>query len=134
MMTEVELNITQDVLDVDLTISQEVLNVTLEIDQSGAPGQGVPTGGNTSDVLTKTSSINYETEWQPKFYDYLVNVKYTGEVTAFNIGKVRKATIMGVDLFRFITDQRTPDGYPVEDSFYSEFDGSSLSGLIVTRG
>jgi len=119
--------------DVELNIVQEVIDVTLEIDQSGAPGQGVPVGGNDRDVLTKTSSVNYATAWEPKYYDYLINVEYTGAKTNIANGRVLTATIEGRTIYRFINNTRNANGYPVEDSFYNDFDGTNLSNLIITR-
>jgi hypothetical protein len=48
-----------------------VLNVTLEtftgtegpVGPAGPPGQGVPVGGTTGQVLAKIDSTNYNTQW-----------------------------------------------------------------------
>ena len=34
---------------------------------TGLAGQGVPTGGNTGDILVKNSATNYDASWQPVF-------------------------------------------------------------------
>lgn len=48
-------------------------------------------------------------------------------------GRVLQGDLFGVTTYRYITDARDANGYPLEDSFYSGFDGTSLTGLIVSR-
>jgi len=45
-----------------------------------------------------------------------------------------ECTIDGGTIYRFINGTNNGNGYPIEDSFYSDFDGVNLTNLIVTRG
>ena len=120
--------------NVVIDITEIVENVEITISESGSPGVGVPSGGETRDVLTKESDVDFDTAWKPKYYDYLINVEYTGVETNIASGTVLTATIDGDTVYRFINDTKNANGYPVEDSFYAQFDGSTLTELIITRG
>ena len=120
--------------DINLEIEQIVDDVNITIDNSGGPGQGVPTGGEKRQVLTKQSSVNYDTAFKYKFYDYLVNVEYTGVIDNITDGKVLTALLDGETIYRFINDTKNARNYPIEDSFYATFNDSTLADLIITRG
>jgi len=64
---------------------------------------------------------------------YAGNAKYTGVETIIASGKVLDYILDGATIYRFITDAFT-GLYPSEDSFYSNFDGTNLTNLLVTRG
>ncbi len=117
-----------------VNIEETVEEVEVVISESGSTGPGVPTGGEKRQVLTKQSSVNYDTSFHYKFYDYLVNVEYTGVIVNITDGKVLTATLDGKTIYRFINNTKNVNNYPIEDSFYADFDGSVLSNLIVTRG
>ena len=63
---------------------------------------------------------------------YATNIKYTDLNGSTPSGKVLTGEIAGDVLYRFISTSKT-GLYPTEDSFYSTFDGTSLSELIATR-
>ena len=63
---------------------------------------------------------------------YATNIKYTDLNGSTASGKVLTGEIGGDVLYRFISTSKT-GLYPTEDSFYSTFDGTSLSELIATR-
>ena len=66
-----------------------------------------------------------------RFENYLVNVEYTGQDTLSTDGTILQATINGNSVYRYITSNVNENGYPLEDSFYSD---EQLNNLIVTRG
>ena len=48
----------------------------------GAPGQGVPTGGTTGQVLAKTNATNYNTQWVTPFTQSAADALYLTPATA----------------------------------------------------
>jgi hypothetical protein len=65
---------------------------------------------------------------------YATAVQYTGASASIASGTVLTASYSGSTIYRHITTALDANGYPVEDAFYSGFDGTSLTGLIVARG
>ena len=100
----------------------------------GDSGQGVPAGGVARQTISKIDGTDFNTEWLSNWYDYATNVQYTGIETAIASGNVLECTIDGGTIYRFINGTNNGNGYPIEDSFYSDFDGVNLTNLIVTRG
>lgn len=100
----------------------------------GAPGQGVPAGGTARQVLTKISDTDYNTEFKPNWFDYATNVEYNGVKTVIAAGTVYTCSIDSVAIYRFVNSTNNANGYPSEDSFYTNFDGANLANLITTRG
>jgi len=94
----------------------------------------VPTGGTARQALTKIDGTDYNTEFKSNWYDYSTNVEYTGVETAITSGTVYTCSIDGGTIYRFVNSTNNANGYPTEDSFYTNFDGSNLTNLIVTRG
>ena len=67
--------------------------------------------------------------------DYAVNrVQYTGVDTSIASGLVKECLYGAATIYRFINSTNNARGYPLEDSFYSDFDGTNLTNLIATRG
>ncbi len=139
----------------DIILSNEVNEVTLtnemktvEIAQKGlrgnkgadgADGQGVPTGGATGQVLAKIDDDDYNTEWVDgantvTWIDVAGDVEYTGVDTSIASGEVSECEYKGDTIYRFINSTENVNGYSIEDSFYSNFDGTNLTNLIVKRG
>lgn len=54
---------------------------------TGAAGQGVPTGGTTSQVLVKNSDTNYDTEWTSDL-SLAGNISVTGKTVLSNVGNI----------------------------------------------
>ena len=65
---------------------------------------------------------------------YAMNVEYNGVETAIASGDVLECVIDSVLVYRFINSTANVNGYPSEDSFYSDFDGVNLTNLLATRG
>jgi len=65
---------------------------------------------------------------------YANNVEYTGTETIIAAGTVLECTLGTNTLYRFIDGTNNANGYPIEDSFYDDFDGVNLTNLIATRG
>ena len=63
---------------------------------------------------------------------YATNIQYTGLTGVIATGQVLTGEIGNITVYRFISAAQT-GLYPTEDSFYSTFDGTTLSDLIVTR-
>ena len=105
----------------------------------GSDGVGVPAGGSAGQVLAKVDGDDYNTEWiddgnTSTWIDVAGDVEYTGVETTIASGEVLTADYKGATIYRFINSTENANGYPVEDSFYSDFDGTNLTNLIVTRG
>ena len=100
----------------------------------GIPGEGVPTGGTARQALTKIDGTDYNTEFKSNWFDYSTNVEYTGVETAIAAGTVYTCSIDGGTIYRFVNSTNNANGYPIEDSFYTNFDGTNLTNLIATRG
>lgn len=100
----------------------------------GPTGQGVPAGGSTRQYLAKVDGTDYNTSWFYGWFDYAMNVQYTGVENSIASGTVYECTVDATTIYRFVNSTNNANGYPIEDSFYSNFDGTSLTNLIVTRG
>ena len=100
---------------------------------TGDTGAGVPVGGTERQVLAKIDGTDYNTLWRSNWYDYSMNVEYTG-ATLIASGTVYTCSIDGGTIYRFVNSTNNANGYPSEDSFYNNFDGTNLTNLIVTRG
>ena len=105
----------------------------------GAPGQGVPAGGLAGQVLSKIDGTDYNTQWVDdtdtlSWLDVAGDVEYTGAETTIASGEVLTCDYKSDTIYRFINSTENANGYPIEDSFYSNFDGTSLTNLIVARG
>ena len=106
----------------------------------GEDGVGVPVGGTTGQVLSKIDGTDYNTEWVDpsgagslSWIDVAGDVEYTGVDTNIASGEVSECDYKGNTIYRFINSTENANGYSIEDSFYSNFDGSNLTNLIVTR-
>ena len=105
----------------------------------GVNGVGVPVGGATGQVLAKIDGTDYNTGWVDDanivtWIDLAGDVEYTGVETAIASGEVLTADYKGATIYRFINSTENANGYPSEDSFYSNFDGTNLTNKIVQRG
>ena len=105
----------------------------------GDTGEGVPSGGTSGQILTKVDDTDYNTEWTDvtdtlTWIDVAGDVEYTGAETTIASGDVLTADYKGSTVYRFINSTENANGYPLEDSFYSDFDGTNLTNLISTRG
>ena len=117
-------------------------NPVVEVSAGGLPGkngEGVPTGGSAGQVLAKIDDDDYNTEWidagtsSLTWIDVAGDVEYTGVETTIASGEVLTADYRGATIYRFINSTENANGYPSEDSFYTNFDGTNLTNLIVTR-
>ena len=133
---------TIEVLNEDNTI--EILKPVYSIEvlttgTQGIKGEGVQAGGSAGQVLAKIDSNDYNTEWTAStgiltWIDIAGDVEYTGVDTIIASGEVLEAAYKTNTIYRFISSSENVNGYPVEDSFYSDFDGTNLTNLIITRG
>ena len=93
--------------------------------------KGVPTGGTKGQQLFKTSSINNATQWAFS-WEYLV-ANWTAIPTlnaTITSGDVYNYNLDGTIRYRFVPSTYTP----TQDAFYTNFDGTTLTGLITKRG
>ena len=93
--------------------------------------KGVPTGGTKGQQLFKTSSTNYATQWAFS-WEYLV-ANWTAIPTlnaTITSGDVYNYNLDGTIRYRFVPSTYTP----TQDAFYTNFDGTTLTGLITKRG
>ena len=120
-------------------------NPVVEVSAGGLPGakgsdgEGVPAGGSAGQVLAKVDGDDYNTEWVDDantvtWIDLAGDVEYTGVETTILSGTVSECDYKGNTIFRFESTAENANGYLIEDSFYSNFDGTNLTNKIVQRG
>jgi hypothetical protein len=90
--------------------------------------KSVNLGGNSTQILKADGSVEYG------YYDFLINVEYTSVENTIASGVVLTCDFQGGTIYRFINSTENANGYPIEDSFYSDFDGTNLTNLIISRG
>lgn len=105
----------------------------------GDAGEGVPVGGTSGQVLAKVDGTDYHTQWVDdnntlSWIDVAGDIQYNGVETIIASGEVLQGDYKGGLIYRFISSAENANGYRVEDSFYSDFDGTNLTNLIVQRG
>lgn len=105
----------------------------------GDTGLGIPAGGLAGQVLSKIDNTDYNTQWVDdtdtlSWIDVAGDVEYTGVEATIASGEVLTCDYKSDTIYRFINSTENVNGYPIEDSFYGDFDGTNLTNLIVTRG
>jgi len=71
---------------INLTVVEDNVTITVsEVGPTGPAGQGVPVGGTTGQVLTKTSATNYATTWSTNGAGTVTSVGITESVAALSI-------------------------------------------------
>jgi hypothetical protein len=123
-----------------ITVTGEDNNITI----AGEEGSITVVGEETSIIIQASGSsievseigaqgapgINAILSWN----DYALNLmKYSGTKSTISTGRVLHGEASGASAYRYITDAKVGK-YPSQDSFYSVFDGTVLSGLLATRG
>jgi hypothetical protein len=112
---------------VDLTIQEVTAECSLETINVGSE-IGLTTQVVSCEFIPTSILIN-DDEWGR----YALNTKYS-ITTNVSDGIVIQGVIQGDTCYRYITNSLDANGYPNEDSFYSDFDGTNLTNLITTRG
>jgi hypothetical protein len=62
-MSDINVIVNDEIVNIDVIDEPVLVNVVNSPGVPGAPGQGVPVGGTTGQVLAKNSNTNYDTEW-----------------------------------------------------------------------
>jgi hypothetical protein len=62
-MSDINITVQDEIVNIDILDEPVLVNVVNSPGVPGAPGQGVPVGGTTGQVLAKNSNTNYDTEW-----------------------------------------------------------------------
>lgn len=117
---------------IDLTVSGDIdcmipegrgLRVNGEPVGSGEPGVGVPPGGTTGQVLTKDSTVDFDTVWSDPT---------TGDLTPDAVANQPGTFVFGVDpITKLLIAQPSLE---VTDSPDGEFDGDySIAGVYADR-
>ena len=121
-----------------ITISPKTSNIIITSKGSqgvkGDKGNGVPEGGAEGQSLRKIDGTDNNTEWSYNWTDIVTNGKHNGTTADIATGTVYEYIHKSTTIYRFISTSLDSNGYPQEDSFYSTFDGSTLTNLIITRG
>jgi nitrogen fixation protein len=104
-MSDINVIVNDEIVNIDVIDEPVLVNVVNSPGVPGAPGQGVPVGGTTGQVLAKNSNTNYDTEWvdvtggawgtitgtlsnQTDLQNALnAKVPYTGATTNVNLGE-----------------------------------------------
>tara|TARA_R100000808_G_C2155423_1_gene167870 strand:- start:16559 stop:17008 length:450 start_codon:yes stop_codon:yes gene_type:complete len=89
------------------------------------------TPNQTNVTVSKTGSQGLPGN---SWIDVAGDVEYTGVDTNIASGEVLTCAYKSDTIYRFINSTENVNGYPIEDSFYSNFDGTNLTNLIVSRG
>jgi len=69
-------------------------------------------------------------------FDYkhlILNVRYNGNDLSISSGEVLESEYLGSTYYRHISISVDTFGYPIEDAFYTGFDGVTLSNKIAER-
>jgi len=61
------------------------------------------------------------------------NVKYTNNDTIITTGEVLECVYQGGTFYRYIATDMDAYGYPTEDAFYTDFDGTILTNKLAER-
>ena len=121
-----------------ITITPKSKNIVIASKGSqgikGDKGDGVPAGGSAGQALRKIDGADNNTEWSYNWTDIVTNAKHNGNTTDIATGTVYEYIHKSVTIYRFISTSLDSNNYPQEDSFYSTFDGTNLTNLIITRG
>ena len=64
----------------------------------------------------------------------VTNAEFNGTEVIIASGDVLYYDYESSTIYRFISSTENANGYPSEDIFYSDFDGTNLTNLIVKRG
>lgn len=134
VVNKIEIETNKNVVEVLQEVSSIEVSKVGEQGRTGDTGAGVPAGGTARQSLNKIDGTDYNTQWLSNWFDYATNVEYNGTETAIASGDVLECVIDATTIYRFINSTSNVNGYPLEDSFYSSFDGTDLTNLIVTRG
>lgn len=104
-MSDINITVNDEIVNIDILDTPVLVNVVNSPGVPGAPGQGVPVGGTTGQVLAKSSATNYDTAWvnvtggawgtitgtlsnQTDLQNALnAKVPYTGATTNVNLGE-----------------------------------------------
>ena len=104
-MSDINITVNDEIVNIDIIDEPVLVNVVNSPGVPGAPGQGVPVGGTTGQVLAKSSATNYDTAWvnvtggawgtitgtlsnQTDLQNALnTKVPYTGATTNVNLGE-----------------------------------------------
>ena len=62
-MSDINVIVNDEIVNIDIVDEPVLVNVVNSPGVPGAPGQGVPVGGTTGQVLKKLSNTNYDTYW-----------------------------------------------------------------------
>jgi hypothetical protein len=85
--------------------------------------------------ILSTDQLSDWVEIDPiSWIDVAGDVEYTGVETIIASGEVLTCIYKTNTIYRLMSSTENVNGYPVEDSFYSDFDGTNLTNLITTRG
>ena len=122
--------------------------ITEDSDTVAFTGNG--TAGNplsaesTFDLTTKADLVGgkipasqlpaYVVAPTPKFSEIIIEAETDGIEIPITGGTYMVYNFRGQTVYRYITTATNANGYPTQDAFYSTFDGTTLSGLITTRG
>ena len=91
------------------------------------------TNAFTDNEKTKLAGLN-NFDPTPKFSEIIMEAETDGIEIPITGGTYMVYNFRGQTVYRYITTATNANGYPTQDAFYSTFDGTTLSGLITTRG
>lgn len=96
-------------------------------------GAGTPTTFPIIYTQTETDNL-LDIKRDLYTWEYLImNGKTDGVITAITGGDVLTYLQGGNTYYRYITTSTDTNGYPIQDAFYSSFDGINLTDIITIR-
>ena len=154
----IELNINK-IADTELTIQKDDINISKSGDSITLSNESnsidLSSTSTVVEIETQTSSMDFSIDsneivispvgvqgiqgesgsdtGSTSWIDVAGDVEYTGVDTNITGGEVSECDYKGSTIYRFINSTENANGYSIEDSFYSNFDGTNLSNLIVSR-
>ena len=127
-MSEITLSVEESPA-ITLIKNEDVITLTTETDDIVISQKGIKGDQGIQGIQGIQGPVG-----PPSWNDFAGDVQYTGIEAVIPSGEVLTAEYEGDTIYRFINSTTNVNGYPLEDSFYSNFDGTNLTDLIVTRG
>lgn len=117
-----------------MSIEISITGDTIETTVVGGSKEITILGGGDNTIINAGVEGKQGPVASPDWGYYIFNAQYNRNDTIITSGIVRDY-ILGINtIYRFTTTLKNANGYFLEDSFYSDFDGVNLTNLLATRG
>jgi len=126
----VNIQVSETIENVTVTVNEVTEQVNISVNQT-TEQVNLTVAENATVVIPASITDNLNilnNSWER----HAANIKYNNTSTIAS-GTVLTGDFFGDIIYRYYANTNDANGYPLEDSFYSGFDGTSLTGLIVSR-